>query len=83
MPMGAGDSTSTENRQPSSPLVRGFGAPLWVLLLAVVGVGLRTMSIIINDSTVVICQTGTPMLPLSQAEYTDKDEGVCDGTPDS
>jgi hypothetical protein len=31
------------------PLVRGFGAPLWVLLLAVLGVGLRTMSIIVNE----------------------------------
>jgi hypothetical protein len=29
--------------------VRGFGAPLWVLLLAVLGVGLRTMSIIVNE----------------------------------
>jgi hypothetical protein len=32
-----------------SPLVRGFGAPLWVLLLAVLGVALRTMSIIVNE----------------------------------
>ena len=31
------------------PPVRGFGAPLWVLLLAVLGVGLRTMSIIVNE----------------------------------
>lgn len=33
-----------------------------------------------NDSVVVICHTGTPMLPLGQPKYPDQDKGVCDGT---
>jgi hypothetical protein len=38
---------SDEKREPL--LVHGFGAPLWVLLLAVIGVALRTMSIIVSE----------------------------------
>jgi hypothetical protein len=49
----AGTTTPGANtRSPDRldpPLVRGFGAPLWVLLLAILGVGLRTMSIIVNE----------------------------------
>jgi hypothetical protein len=37
--------------EPSSALVHGFGAPLWVLLLAVVGAGLMTVSILVNEIT--------------------------------
>jgi hypothetical protein len=33
-----------------------------------------------NNSTVVICHAETPMLPLGQAEYPDKEQGVRDGT---
>jgi hypothetical protein len=43
------DATAGSPERPDPPLVRGFGAPLWVLLLAVIGVGLRTMSIIVNE----------------------------------
>jgi hypothetical protein len=37
--------------EPASALVHGFGAPLWVLLLAVVGAGLMTVSILVNEIT--------------------------------
>jgi hypothetical protein len=43
------DANAGSQERPDPPLVRGFGAPLWVLLLAVIGVGLRTMSIIVNE----------------------------------
>jgi len=40
----------TGKGRPDEPdVVRGFGAPLWVLLLAVVGSGLFTMSLIVNE----------------------------------
>jgi len=35
-----------------------------------------------GNSTVVICHAGTPVLPLDQVQYCDRDEGVCDGIAD-
>jgi hypothetical protein len=37
--------------EPSSAVVHGFGAPLWVLLLSVVGAGLMTVSILVSQIT--------------------------------
>jgi hypothetical protein len=41
------NASAAEGSAP--PIARGFGAPLWVLLLAVAGVGLRTIMIIISE----------------------------------
>jgi hypothetical protein len=41
-----GGTWSEENSAP--PIVRGFGAPLWVLLLAVVGVGLSIIMLMVK-----------------------------------
>jgi len=35
--------------------------------------------VVFNYSTVVICQARSRLLPLDQADYGNKDKGVCDG----
>lgn len=41
--------SATKAVSGKNSLVRGFGAPLWVLLLSVVGAGLLTVAIIVNE----------------------------------
>jgi len=48
---GPGGGLPALEGEPASALVHGFGAPLWVLLLAVVGAGLMTVSILVNEIT--------------------------------
>jgi len=43
-------AADTSTGRPADPeVVQGFGAPLWVLLLAVVGAGLFTVALIVNE----------------------------------
>jgi hypothetical protein len=46
--IGSGSAGDSWLEDDNAPLVKGFGAPLWVLLLAVAGVGLRTIMIIVK-----------------------------------
>jgi hypothetical protein len=51
LPRGPEGSQPATDAESLLGLVHGFGAPLWVLLLAVVGSGLMTVSIIVNEIT--------------------------------
>jgi len=50
-PRGPEGGLPAPDGEPSPAVVHGFGAPLWVLLLAVVGAGLMTVSILVNEIT--------------------------------